>query len=69
MYTSLNATKGLSCGLATLSKYLLSCVFHTGQNKLGCNKWLIYLSRHMMVGHTSSQAYVSRWHVSELTVI
>lgn len=69
MYTSLNATKGLPCGLATLSKCKLSCVFRTGENKLGHNKWLMYLSRHMMMGHTSSQACVSPWLVSDITGI
>lgn len=69
MHTSLNATKGLSCGLATSCKCWLSCVFHTGENELGHNKWVIYLSRHMMMGHTSSQAYVSPWIVSEITGI
>lgn len=44
MYTFLNATKGLTCGLATSSKRWLSCVFHTDENELGHKKWFIYLS-------------------------
>lgn len=66
-YTSFNAGKGLSCGWAISSQCCLSCEFHTGENELALNKWLIYLSRHMMMGHTLSQAYVSPCLVSEIT--